>query len=413
MTTTEETAGRRGAPSLDVWQVPPLDRERGLVSGVSAGLAREIGIDAAYVRVAFVVLSAAGGWGIGLYAVAWVLMRNRIGSSEEYEPTPKAASSKIRHVAFAMIVIGVLVLMTDLGASLEPALVWPVALVGAAVAVVLDRGQAERLGLAELPDDRQMQVRFVLGLTLLLAGIITGVALNFTFWQAFRTVVVAGLILTGAGLLLAPMLTGLADELLEERRRRIRSEERADLAAHLRDSVLQTLALIQKRSDDVGVVNLARRQERELRNWLFEERALHEPAGFKAQLERVMAEVEDVYEVPIEVVVVGDREAGHESEPIFMAGREAAINAARHSGASRIDVFAEVGLARVEVFVRDQGIGFDPDDVSGDRAGIRDSIRGRMERHGGDATVVSHPGDVTEVELSLPLRPGTDEVADA
>jgi len=184
------------------------------------------------------------------------------------------------------------------------------------------------------------------------------------------------------------------------------------MAAHLHDSVLQTLALIQKRSVDVGVVNLARRQERELRSWLFEEKSGRESLGFRAALDAAMAEVEDLHSVPIEVVVVGDRPSDVATEAILGASREAATNAARHSGSPRIDVFAEVRDDRIEVFVRDQGCGFDLDEISDDRAGIRDSIKTRMERHGGHAELMSTPDVGTEVELSLPLASIAPEVSD-
>lgn len=374
-----------------------------MVSGTAAGIGRELGIDPIYVRVAFVVLAVAGGWGVIAYAFAWYALHRRTtaDADEPYVPIPKASTPRMRHVAFAMVVAGLVLLTSGFGGAFSPALVWPVALVGAAAAVALDRGYVDRTG--GRTTERDVQMRLGLGFLLLLAGVIAAFALNFTFWQAVRSIMVAGLVVAGAGLLLAPMLTEMADELFAERRRRIRSEERADMAAHLHDSVLQTLALIQKRSDDVGVVNLARRQERELRSWLFDDASDEQSQGFRSRLERVMAEVEDLHELPIEVVVVGDRPTGVEVDPLLKASREAATNAARHAGAPRIDVFAEVRPDRIEVFVRDQGAGFDPDQVGDDRAGIRDSILRRMERHGGTAHVFSRPGHGTEVELMLPL----------
>ena len=179
------------------------------------------------------------------------------------------------------------------------------------------------------------------------------------------------------------------------------------MAAHLHDSVLQTLALIQKRSDDVGVVNLARRQERELRTWLFEDKTGRESLGFRVTLEAAMAEVEDLHEVPIEVVVVGDRPADAETESILGASREAATNAAKHAGVAKVDVFAERRPGAIEVFVRDAGVGFDPDAIDDDRQGIRASIIERMERYGGRAAIHSEPGQGTEVELIQPLTEPT------
>ncbi|MEM7092181.1 MAG: PspC domain-containing protein [Actinomycetota bacterium] len=398
--------------SLDAWQVPPLVPEEGLVVGVAAGLGREVGIDTIYVRVAFVVLAVAGGWGIALYGLAWLVMRQRGVPIGDYQPRPKAVSSRRRHVGFGALVLGLLLLTTVFQGAFQPALVWPVALVGASIAVAFDRGQIDSRTLTDSSDGRQVQLRLAAGLGLLLAGVVAAVALNFSFWQAMRGVIIAGLVVAGAAVLLSPLLSRLGNELFDERRRRIRSEERADMAAHLHDSVLQTLALIQKRSDDTGVVSLARRQERELRTWLFEGQSHGEALGFRAALAVVMAEVEDLHEVPIEVVVVGDRTAGPDLDPILGASREAATNAARHSASPRIDVFAEVADHRVEVFVRDQGVGFDLDDIDEDRAGIRDSIRARMERHGGEAVIFSRAGGGTEVELVLPLAPQAEEAHD-
>ena len=180
------------------------------------------------------------------------------------------------------------------------------------------------------------------------------------------------------------------------------------MAAHLHDSVLQTLSLIQKRSQDSGVVSLARHQERELRSWLFDDRALNPSLGFRAELERQMGEVEGLHNVPIELVVVGDRSTTADVDALLLACREAASNAARHSGAPRVDVYAEVTDERIEVFVRDQGVGFDVESVGADRAGLRDSIVGRMERHGGSAVVDSGADRGTEIELVLPLDTALD-----
>jgi len=189
----------------------------------------------------------------------------------------------------------------------------------------------------------------------------------------------------------------------EERAARVRSQERADVAAHLHDSVLQTLALIQKHSDDGRTVaGLARAQERDLRAWLYGDTASTD-TSVAAALRSAAAEVEDAHGLPVEVVTVGDAPVGEESRPLVLAAREAMVNAAKHSGAVRVDVYAEVAGDRVEVFVRDRGRGFRPEDVPEDRLGVRRSIIDRMERHGGAATVRSAPGEGTEVRLSMPL----------
>ncbi len=189
-------------------------------------------------------------------------------------------------------------------------------------------------------------------------------------------------------------------ELSEERARRARVEERAELAARLHDSVLQTLALIQRRAGDPPEVSsLARRQERELRALLFgDERAV----GWLGQaLHSRAAEIEDRYRVKVDVVTVGDRPLDERLAALVAAAREAMTNAAKHAGVDQVSVYLEADDAAVSVFVRDRGVGFEPDRVGSDRRGIVDSIQARMERHGGRAAVVSRPGGGTEVELVM------------
>jgi signal transduction histidine kinase len=193
----------------------------------------------------------------------------------------------------------------------------------------------------------------------------------------------------------------MATDLRDERTARIRSQERAEVAAHLHDSVLQTLALIQKAAASPSeVTRLARSQERELRHWLYAER--YDEATLAAALERAAAEVEHALAVPVEVVVVGDCPADERVGALVAATREAVMNAAKHSGAPTVDVYAEVEPALVSVFVRDRGRGFDPAAVPADRHGLSGSVVGRMERHGGTATVRSSAGTGTEVRLELP-----------
>ena len=208
--------------------------------------------------------------------------------------------------------------------------------------------------------------------------------------------------LVAVTIILAPWWIRLVRGLAHERAERIRSQERAEVAAHLHDSVLQTLALVQKRADDPReVAALARRQERELRAWLNNTR----PAGtatLAGALEAAAAEVEADHHVPIEVVTVGD---GPLDERADRAGRRRARGArervASSPGPEPISLYAEVENGRAEVFVRDRGPGFDPEEAAKDRRGVRDSIIGRMERHGGRATVHSTPGTGTEVELVM------------
>jgi signal transduction histidine kinase len=208
-------------------------------------------------------------------------------------------------------------------------------------------------------------------------------------------------VLVAGTLILAPWWIRLVRGLADERAERVRSQERAELAAHLHDSVLQTLALMQRQAENPrDVAALARRQERELRAWLNGGRPFGERSTFAAALELAAAEAEEAHGVPVDVVAVGDGPLVDEAEALVAAAREAIVNAAKF-GAGSVSVYAEAGDEEVEVFVRDRGPGFDVDAVPADRRGVRESIVGRMERHGGTALIHSVPGEGTEVELRL------------
>jgi signal transduction histidine kinase len=219
-----------------------------------------------------------------------------------------------------------------------------------------------------------------------------------------REVVLATLAGVAAlALILAPFLWRLGRSLATERAERIRSQERAELAAHLHDSVLQTLTLVQKRADDPrAVAALARSQERELRAWLSGRDPASESASLAAAIELAAARVDAAHSVAIEVVTVGDRPLDEQGEALVAAAGEALTNAAKFAGeAGTIAVYAELGVERAQVFVRDRGRGFDPAAVPADRRGLSESIVGRMQRHGGTAVVRSSPGEGTEIELLM------------
>ena len=219
-----------------------------------------------------------------------------------------------------------------------------------------------------------------------------------------HTVVIVVAFMVVAG----PWFLRLARSLSFERSARIREQERAELAAHLHDSVLQTLALIQTRSSDAAAVaTLARGQERALRRWLFEraDASAGERDTIRTVLERSAGEVEELHGVPIEAVIVGDGRIDTRAEALVQAAREAMTNASKFARSERIDLYAEIQATRVVAFIRDRGVGFDPDSVPFDRCGVRDSIVGRMRRHGGRAAVHSALGEGTEVELEMELQP--------
>ncbi len=205
-----------------------------------------------------------------------------------------------------------------------------------------------------------------------------------------------------AALLILPLFARLVRSLASERSARIREQERAELAAHLHDSVLQTLALIQKRAEDPReVASLARHQERDLRRWLFERPGEVGGDSVRAALQRAVGEVEELQRVPIEAVIVGDQPLDARLDALVPAAREALTNAAKFAGTDRIDLYAEIDERRVEVFVRDRGCGFDLDQMPDDRRGVRDSIVGRVERHGGRVAIRTAPGEGTEVQLTM------------
>jgi signal transduction histidine kinase len=246
-----------------------------------------------------------------------------------------------------------------------------------------------------------------LGIVALGAALVVGAALVFLWLNGAleldRDVTLAVLVVvTAMTLILAPWWLRLARGLTEERAERIRTQERAELAAHLHDSVLQTLALMQKRAEDPReVATLARRQERELRAWLNAGSRREAGASLAAALEATVAEIEDAHGVPVEVVAVGDRRLDERAEALVAATREAVLNAVKFAPDAAISVYAEVRGDRAEVFVRDRGPGFDLHAIPPDRRGLRESVLGRMERHGGRAAVHTRPGEGTEVELVM------------
>jgi signal transduction histidine kinase len=249
-------------------------------------------------------------------------------------------------------------------------------------------------------EERAGRARLAVGVVLVVAGAV------FVLARADVTAVRDGLLATvvtviGIVLLTGPWWIRVMTQLSDERAERIRSQERAELAAHLHDSVLQTLALIQRNADSPReVARLARGQERELRTLLYGPAT---SAGeFGERLRRVAAEVEDAYAVPVEVVVVGDAELDDGLAAVAAAAREALLNAAKHSGAASISLYAEIEPAEIAVFVKDRGAGFDPEQIADDRQGIRGSIVARVERHGGQVRVRSTPETGTEIEMRMP-----------
>jgi signal transduction histidine kinase len=402
-------------------EVAPLRRDptRAIAGGVAAGLARRIGVDPLLVRIGFVVATLAAGWGALLYLLLWATLPQR-EDAESVAPRFRTGRSAVEvGLGAALLLLSALLLAREVGVWSSDALVWPLALIAGGAALLWRQSLAgtTQVGeppLAEAPpaERRARRAAFVsrtgLGVALVLGA---GVAfLYFTgALNAVRDVVLAALAVAVAlAVIFAPFIARLAGELAEERRRRVREQERAEMAAHLHDSVLQTLALMQQRADDPReIATLARRQERELRAWLAGRGRVGTDSvtqTLAGALEAAAGEVEATHRVPVEVVAVGETGLDERGEALVAAAREAMVNAAKHGGPEPVQVFAEAEDGTLAVYVRDRGPGFDPAAVPADRRGVRDSIVGRMARHGGRATIHATPGTGTEVELVLPPR---------
>jgi signal transduction histidine kinase/phage shock protein PspC (stress-responsive transcriptional regulator) len=398
-----------------------------MVAGVASGLADAFGLDPNVVRCGFVALSIASGLGVALYAVGWALMPSRPDGREG----PRAVrGDAIATGAFGAVVLGGLLLVRTMGLWPGDVVVWPLAaaLVGLALLAMRTTPGAPTAELPDwpllhrLPPDAADAVAVLIGTRRgALARIVAGVAcvsvglaafvVSVDSWRALRGTFVATVaVVIGVVLVVGPGVSRLVHALVSERRERIRADERAEVAAHLHDSVLQTLALVQRRADEPReVVRLARMQERELRAWLLGGDASGASASTSlgAALEELAAAIESEQGVPVEVVRV--RDCGIEgTEPLLAAAREAILNAARHSGASTVSVYLEVEPDQATIFVRDRGAGFDPETVPADRGGISHSIIGRMTRAGGRAAVHSSAHAGTEIELVLPLTKVTE-----
>ncbi|NEK58082.1 PspC domain-containing protein [Geodermatophilus sabuli] len=379
-------------------QRPALARPRSgrLLAGVAAGTAVHLRLDPLVVRIAFVVFAVTG-IGVIAYAALWFFMPVADVDAAPAAPLPDTEPSRRQALGLTLLGFGALVLVTNLATWGNSELVVPLVLVGAGLAVIW----------RQLDTDRTLArpgVPWVLagGVTLGIVGLILLLATTGQLANARNGFAATLVILVGVALATAPLWRRLLASREVERTARVRSEERAAVAAHLHDSVLQTLALIQRHAEDPkAVARLARSQERELRTWLYEpEKATG--GTWASMVSGMVAEVEADHALTVESVVVGDAPVDDALAALGAATKEALVNAAKHSGATSADLYAEVATDKVAVFVRDRGAGFDPATVPADRRGLRDSVSGRLARVGGTATVRSAPGEGTEVELLLP-----------
>jgi signal transduction histidine kinase len=352
-----------------VTQIPVLRFERSergrVVAGVCAGIAAALDVDPTLVRLVFALLALAGGAGILLYLALWVWTTGR-------HPLP----------AVLILAIATMALLGALGFS--DAVVLGAGLMVGGVVLLARRGATLRPGGSF----------FIPGVALAMAGAVVMLA----HLGSSRAFVGPGALIGALVLVLAPWVWRLTSE----RGERIRLAERAAIAARIHDSVLQTLALVQRDAEDAPRVRaLARRQERELRRWLYGS-GYGSAQTFADALAEAVADVEEAHLAPIELATSGDAPLDPPLASVVLAAREAMTNAAKHARTDDISVYAEVEPALVSVFVRDRGVGFDRTGVAADRRGIVDSIEDRMLRAGGSATITSVPGGGTEVELTMP-----------
>lgn len=347
-------------------------------------------------RIAFVVLAVTGGVGLALYAAFWVVLREPDGGAVDDEDRGGTAQL----LALGALGLGLLLLLSFHDVVSGTATVLPLGAAVVGVALVWRQAdESQRSKWRQTATRPRDLARSLAGAALVGVGLLGFLATRGELGAARRGLLSTAVVVVGLVVLTSPWWYRMTVDLREERRERIRSQERAEVAAVVHDSVLQTLALIQRAADDPReVTRLARSSERELRGRLYGTA----PEGLlAAELERVAAEVETAHGVPVEVVVVGDTPLDDRLAALVAATREAVANAARHSGADSVAVYAEVEPDATTVFVRDRGRGFEPDAVPTDRFGVAESIRGRMERFGGSARIRSS-ADGTDVRLDLP-----------
>jgi signal transduction histidine kinase len=409
-------------------------REDRLLGGVAAGLAARTGLDVMLIRLAF-VLATLLTFGAAVYVLAWLFIPM---TDEDTNIASKAVTDR-RGMALAAglgsLLIVVLVIASALGAAWLGNLGWPVVIGVAGLALVWRNAPedeqetmrrlaepllgltGDRLGMTGDRGRRAIAARGSVAGVLLIGGL---VLLLHGHGGAELLRPLGGILLVIAAIVvvLGPWWLRIARDLVIERQARVRAEERADMATRVHDSVLQTLALIQRNADQPQqIVQLARTQERELRSWLFDGRApgsvRAESVTLAAGVRLIQQEVEALHGVQVEAVTVGDCDLDDRLEALLAAAREATVNAAKWSGAGVVSVFAEVEPGEVSLFVRDRGRGFDPAAVPGDRKGLAESVRARMTRRGGTATIRTAPGKGTEVSLRMPRMAGKRQPSQA
>jgi signal transduction histidine kinase/phage shock protein PspC (stress-responsive transcriptional regulator) len=412
-----------------------------VVAGVSGGLAEHLGIKVALVRAVMIGASFFFGAGLLFYAWLWLLVplagepgtdsgklldadgnprlklfRPAVDAPEEPGSTTGAQGLSLGFkevlIGGALVIAAIVLLGQQLGLNLQLGTLIPLMVIAlGAVLAWMQLDNTRRVGLlsATKMNTPMAMLRLGGGIALVIAGVLVIVTGSGSWSLVWASVVASLAVLAGVGLVLAPWALKFWREFQNERAGRIRETERAEIAAHLHDSVLQTLALIQKSANSAqDVTRLARAQERELREWIYQD-AGQNSGKLVARVKVVCAEIEDLYGQAVAVVTVGDAELGEQGMALVQATREAVVNGVRHGGTA-VSVYVEAGAKGVDVFVKDRGAGFDMADIPPDRLGVRESLLGRMNRNGGTAEIISSPSG-TEVRLHMPHEATTHEDA--
>lgn len=354
-------ASRRAPTGLRLSR-PVRSADNHVLTGVAAGLAEDVRVDPALVRAALLVLTLAGGLGVVLYLALWAVSVPAPGEGRRVEPL-LAGPRQVG--AIALITAGLLVAARDTGLWLGDGVVWPASVAALGVSVIWVRGDGGLRGLRGAdasPFSRGGLLRLAIGGALVLLGTGSVLAANttFTLRRAFDLMFPLLVALAGAALIVGPWLLAVARQMAEERRERIRSQERSEMAAHLHDSVLQTLALIQRTDSSREMATLARVQERELRAWLYGKAKTLDVHTLDAAVDALAGRVEKTHQATVEAVVVGDAALDERLRALVDACGEAMANAARHSGTDAVSVYVEVEEGRATAYVRDQGRGSIP-----------------------------------------------------
>jgi signal transduction histidine kinase len=374
-------------------------RSNRIAAGVAGGVADTLRVHDTFVRAAFVSLSMIWGLGFFLYIIFWLVSFDDVDDREVELVVGQQG------IGLGMAFLGFLLLLRVFGWWPDDALVWIVTAISFGVAALTDRSLPSPLtSLLDPGVEQPGRVRILIGVSLLVGGL--AFMASTIGPVAELGAVLLAVALTGLGLLVAfgPWVRRLAQDLGHERRERIRQEERAEMAAHLHDSVLQTLALIQRSDDPVRMGLLARHQEGELRDWLYGNMPLDGVDLVSTALRGIASKVEQDHQVPVDVVTVGDITLDESIRPLLGAANEAMVNAAKHSGADRVSAYMEVDEESLQIFVTDQGKGFDPANVGSDRKGIENSIIARAGKAGANVTIESEPGEGTEVMIRMKLE---------